>query len=57
LGGALSRFLGGALSHGSEPPAGTGGPVAQPGAPASPPPVPPPAAAPGWHQRALPIRG
>jgi hypothetical protein len=52
LGGALSRFLGGALSHGSEPPTGTGGPGSQPVAPASQPPAPPPAVAPGWYQSA-----
>ena len=39
LGGALSRFLGGAPSHGSVPPA-------------SQPPAPPPAAAPGWNPSA-----
>jgi len=37
LGGALARFLGGAPSHGSVPPA-------------SQPPAPPAAAVPGWHQ-------
>jgi len=50
LGSALSRFLGGAPSHGSEPPAGTGGRASQPVAPASQPPAPPPAAAPVWTQ-------
>ena len=44
-----TSFLGGALSHGSEPPAGTGGRASQPVAPASQPPAPPPAAAPGWY--------
>ena len=52
LGGALARVLGGALAHGSAPPADTGGPGSQPVAPASQPPAPPPAAAPGWPQSA-----
>ena len=47
-----TSFLGGALSHGSEPPAGTGGRASQPVAPASQPPAPPPAAAPGWNPSA-----
>ena len=47
-----TSFLGGALSHGSEPPAGPGGRASQPIAPASQPPAPPPAAAPAWNQSA-----
>jgi hypothetical protein len=47
-----TSFLGGALSPGSEPPAGPGGRASQPIAPASQPPAPPPAAAPAWNQSA-----
>jgi hypothetical protein len=50
LGGALSRFLGGAPSHGSVPPADPWGRASQPTAPASQPSAPPPSAAPGWNQ-------
>jgi uncharacterized protein len=47
-----TSFLGGALSRGSVPPAGSWGGASQPIAPASQPPTPPPTAAPGWSQSA-----